>query len=915
MIGRFSSRTQSLTSFLPEVLAGATAYDRIAGYFSSSMLEIAGEAIDGMSGDRPIRIICNSDLAPADVYTAKAAQQAMLREWKQFLPEDIDPQLRARLDRLHRLLRHGRLKVKVMPDGAFGLLHGKAGVITRSDGSELAFIGSANETLNAWKNNYEIVWTDESTEGVSWVRNEFEALWRDHRAFDLADGVVKEIERVSRRSVVIDPDAWRTSDNADAEAAIELPIYQRENGLWAHQKWFVQRAFELHKLGGARLVLADQVGLGKTVQLALAAKLMLLQGDGNVLAIVPKPLLHQWQDELWDMLRLPSAIWTGKGWEDENEVFHPAKGAGYEGLRNCPRRFGLISGGLVKQVTDVRTILASMRWDCVIVDEAHHARRSNTGQSKKNEKATPNNMLSMLQMIAPQSKSMLLATATPVQIDPIEAFDLLEALNRRNEFVLGGNYSQWLQHPRDGLAMTAGAMEPPEDLEGRWQWMRDPFPLAIEDQEIDQARRALGEPERRAWYSPNKIHTLSGPDRARIERLSDVFFEKYNPYILHIVRRTREFLENEIDPGTNEPYLPKVEVRLFGEAENESINLPGPLADAYEAAQEFCKEVGQRPGYNRGFLETMLLRRVGSTIIAGRKTATKMLGVSLEEASDEDEMADEDEITAKAEGPSPGSVSALHPLSDSERQKLENFLARLDNSLDDPKYQAVETLLLDGTAGTAPWLELGCIIFSQYFDSAQWIAERLSSRLPEETIAVYAGSNRSGLYRGGGFTPINRDEIKSKVRSGELRLVIGTDAASEGLNLQRLGTLINLDLPWNPTRLEQRKGRIQRIGQPRPEVYVYNMRYRGSVEDRVHELLSDRLEAISGLFGQLPDTLEDVWVAVAQQQDAVALQKIAEVPERHPFEIRYDRIENVDWESCSTVLDNRVQLGLLRKGW
>ena len=75
---------------------------------------------------------------------------------------------------------------------------------------------------------------------------------------------------------------------------------------------------------------------------------------------------------------------------------------------------------------------------------------------------------------------------------------------------------------------------------------------------------------------------------------------------------------------------------------------------------------------------------------------------------------------------------------------------------------------------------------------------------------------------------------QKRITTGELRLVIGTDAASEGLNLQRLGSLINLDLPWNPTRLEQRKGRIQRIGQLRPEVLIYNMRYRGPVEDCVH---------------------------------------------------------------------------------
>jgi superfamily II DNA/RNA helicase len=60
------------------------------------------------------------------------------------------------------------------------------------------------------------------------------------------------------------------------------------------------------------------------------------------------------------------------------------------------------------------------------------------------------------------------------------------------------------------------------------------------------------------------------------------------------------------------------------------------------------------------------------------------------------------------------------------------------------------------------------------------------------------------------------------VRTSEIRLLLGTDAASKGLNLQRLGTLINLDLPWNPTRLEQRKGRIQRIGQLKDTVHVKN---------------------------------------------------------------------------------------------
>jgi SNF2 family DNA or RNA helicase len=147
-------------------------------------------------------------------------------------------------------------------------------------------------------------------------------------------------------------------------------------------------------------------------------------------------------------------------------------------------------------------------------------------------------------------------------------------------------------------------------------------------------------------------------------------------------------------------------------------------------------------------------------------------------------------------------------------------------------------------------------------------------------------------------------------------LLLGTDAASEGLNLQRLGTLINIDLPWNPTRLEQRKGRIQRIGQVREEVWIANLRYRGSVEDRVHEVLASRLEAIHDLFGQIPDTLEDVWVEVAMNNEEAAKQLIDRTAiTRNPFDAKYSKVEDADWETSPLVIDPIAVRELLRKAW
>ena len=208
-------------------------------------------------------------------------------------------------------------------------------------------------------------------------------------------------------------------------------------------------------------------------------------------------------------------------------------------------------------------------------------------------------------------------------------------------------------------------------------------------------------------------------------------------------------------------------------------------------------------------------------------------------------------------------------------------------------------------------------MFTQYFDSAVYVAERLSGDFPDIPIGLYAGGDKSGIYKRGLFRRESKDEIKRLVKARELAILVGTDAASEGLNLQALGTLINIDLPWNPTRLEQRKSRVQRIGQLADKIYIYNMRYKGSVEDKAHSELSDRLQGIFSLFGQIPDVLEGVWVAVAQNDEARAELAINNLPKKNPFILKYE--ESIpdcgDWEKCAVVLDKRDELNILLKGW
>jgi hypothetical protein len=128
---RFSSRRRHLgISFLNERLKTAVSYDRIAGYFSSSILEVAGEALEAVRGE--IRMVCNSDLHPSDVKTARAAALAVRRSWcahrpEQWLEGPVEEKARERFKRLFQLLHSGKLKVRVLPDAVFGLIHGKAG--------------------------------------------------------------------------------------------------------------------------------------------------------------------------------------------------------------------------------------------------------------------------------------------------------------------------------------------------------------------------------------------------------------------------------------------------------------------------------------------------------------------------------------------------------------------------------------------------------------------------------------------------------------------------------------------------------------------------------------------------------------------------------------------------------------------
>ena len=85
---------------------------------------------------------------------------------------------------------------------------------------------------------------------------------------------------------------------------------------------------------------------------------------------------------------------------------------------------------------------------------------------------------------------------------------------------------------------------------------------------------------------------------------------------------------------------------------------------------------------------------------------------------------------------------------------------------------------------------------SQYYDSALWVASKVLKDLKNTVVGLYAGGDKSGIVVDGILKRCTKEDIKQKVKTREIKILVGTDAASEGLNLQTLGTLINLDLPW-----------------------------------------------------------------------------------------------------------------------
>jgi hypothetical protein len=172
-----------------------------------------------------------------------------------------------------------------------------------------------------------------------------------------------------------------------------------------------------------------------------------------------------------------------------------------------------VSSGLISALSESAERLASMRFDCVILDEAHRARRRNLGEGRDSERPDPNNLLRFMYNIAERTRSLLLATATPVQLRPVEAWDLLDILSKGDESVLGNEFSRWRQAP-EALRLVMHPEAATENEIEQWQWLCNPLPPAEEGRDFEVLRRALGIGEKQSVLGGDRITELGRPGAA-----------------------------------------------------------------------------------------------------------------------------------------------------------------------------------------------------------------------------------------------------------------------------------------------------------------------------------------------------------------------------------------------------------------
>lgn len=880
-----------LKSFLLPVLDCSVSYDRVTSFYTIDSLIAISQGIDSLFEHKGrMRLIIGVHSFPEEIAEAELRRKHMSSEIaaiRQAVAEGFskieDELVKKRVATIAWMIDDGLLEVKAASVEGEGLFHPKTLVFEDESGDRIAAVGSSNETGSGLGGNFEQLMVALSWETDDAVQDQvefFESLWSNESEDAIVESVSKELAEAIIQGLgdsYAKPGHAKTietipSDSLFAEAA-KMPANFFVSGhvpaLFQHQERAVIDALSRWPV---RVLFADEVGLGKTFEAAATmAFLMHYGGVKRAVILTPKAVLQQWQDELHDHFDIDAWLYDSAG---KQYVDHSGKTISM-GTKNPIGKGSpdivLISAQLARGGAGKKNIFersGALMPDLLMLDEAHSARvRKDISGSTKSTK-----MYDMIKSVSQRIPHLILATATPMQKDPGEYHSMLKLLGIPKAWQKPRAYDASLRliasdvEPDSNDAYTAGKL-----VRSTLSMMKPS--LSHLDQEELAAVEELLSLDREADSYDVAMCVQNNWEAFRRA------FVKLHPGHLLTVRNTRRALESVgyVFPKRNlieESIGSSTDIQLFYQSVNGYIT-------------GFCFSV-ERALYpdrkmNIGFIRVNYQQRVASSLYSCRKSLerrlakmlslkayldkTGKLGTGYENAfsfDDEFDEIDEDELL------SAGSdfISAIetsdvdidlenvaHAI-ELESTSISPLIARLDSLLEEYGDMKIKR----SVSVAMRHLQEGdrVLLFSRYTDTVDALIEEFGKTPGSENYAygIYIGQ-KSVVVKNGKERPCSKDEIKKGLRTGDINLMFCSDAASEGLNLQAARVLINVDVPWTPARLEQRIGRVARLGQVAEEVDIHNVWYPSSIEARMYHRIQKRLEGTNLAVGEFPEVVAE----------------------------------------------------------
>ena len=889
--------------YLP-ALQNARRYDRLTGYFSAGALTLAARGIEELVRNRGrMRMIVGCTLEPAEIAAihegaelrGKVAES--LRRWP-LKPEDGGEA--DALELLAWMVANGHLDVKVAiptdehgrPVSESALFHEKTGIIEDTNGDRIAWTGSLNETASGWRYNWETInvftsWGSERGRVEGEERN-FEGLWADRRkrarvievpdavrenllAFSPEEGLPKRLKWAPDplSTEVPEPDArakwlrervWSfirvapsLSPNGKMVGEATAPITP-----WPHQVHAFERMYHDWP---PRLLIADEVGLGKTIQAGMVLRQAWLSGRARrILIMVPAAVMKQWQIELYEKFNLNWPVYVGGDlrWYSPN-LERPAQTRAVGSDRWHLEDVVIASSHLMRRRERRETILEQARkWDLVVLDEAHHARRRGAGGPGSKG---PNELLRLMRGIRDRglADGLILLTATPMQVHPVEFWDLLDLLGLPPEwsseaFVEFFELSESPDVTTEAFEMMARLFRA-EERAGQTE--TDPGHRLLSSLSRLKAKKVLS-----ALRDPSTIprRRLGSTERSTALGL----MRARTPVRRLLSRHTRTLLHRYHNRGLLKTSIAERRVKdCF-------VEMTEGERELYEAVESYISRTyGQATGTQRtavGFIMTVYRRRLASSCEALASTLRRRLesaGVEASEMADHwNEDLSDDELADDVMGaPQDVAEAADDAMRVEERDDIRRLMKMADRLPPDSKLRELRRILDDlrGKRGKAGQV----MVFTQYTDTIDFLRQELRTD-PFLRLMCFTGRGGEVPDAAGRWRAISRDEAKRRFRAGEADVLLCTEAAAEGLNFQFCGALVNYDMPWNPMRVEQRIGRIDRLGQRHSIIRIFNLHYHDTVEADIYQALAKRIGLFQGVVGQLQPILAKVSGTIAR---------------------------------------------------